>query len=163
MKQVLAALFLLSFAFGAKTALAQGCDPCPATHCLSQTVGQGCGPIGTCNINPPYCDAGGGGGGGGGATSSVMFDFTVAQSVNSAFSIAVNPNPGGPYACVAAQGTILATISWTGGDNKVPVFSISGATDGLSISGSSIIVGSNFPASICGLSNSVTVTGTQPP
>jgi hypothetical protein len=145
-------------------AFAQNCSPCPATHCLSQTVGQGCGPIGTCNTNPPYCDAGGGGGGGGGgATSSVMFDFTVAQSVNSAFSIAVNPNPGGPYACLAAQGTILATISWTGGDNKTPVFSISGATDGLSISGNSIIVGSNFPANICGLSNSVTVTGTQPP
>jgi hypothetical protein len=163
MKQVLAALFLLSFAFGAVPAWAQGCSPCPATHCLSQTAGQGCGPIGTCNTNPPYCDAGGGGGGGGGgATSSVMFDFSVAQSVNSAFVVAVNPNPGGPYACNAAPGTVLASISWTGGDSKVPAFSISGATDGLSISGNSIIVGSNFPASICGLSNSVTITATQP-
>jgi hypothetical protein len=159
MKQVLAALFLLSFAFGAKAALAQNCDPCPATHCLSQTPGQGCGPIGTCKTNAPFCDAGSGGG----ATSSVMFNFTIAQSVNNVFGVSVNPNPGGPYACNAAPGTVLATASWTGGDNKVPVFSISGTTDGLSISGANIIVGSNFPAGICGTSQSVTVTGTQPP
>jgi hypothetical protein len=162
MKQVLAALFLLSFAFGAKTALAQNCDPCPATHCLSQTAGQGCGPIGTCNTNPPYCDAGGGGGGGG-ATSSVMFDFTVAQSVNSAFKLTLTPNPGGPFPCSAATGTILTTASWTGGDGNAPVLSLANPTDNLVISGNNVVVGpGGFPAGICNMNNNVTVTAIQP-
>jgi len=144
-------------------ALAQtDCSPCPSTHCYSQTLGQGCFPVGTCNVNPPFCDAGSPPPPPpSGAISSVMVSIAVSGSPT--FTLTMMPNPAGPLSCSAAPGTIVSTASTTGGDGKTAALSITGDTASFTLNGHNLVVGpSGIAAADCGRTDAVTVTATQP-
>ena len=67
-------------------------------------------------------------------------------------------------ACTAAPGTVVATLSTTGGDGSPASFTATGGdTDDFAVSGSNVVVGPNgVAAASCGATENLSVAATQP-
>jgi hypothetical protein len=66
--------------------------------------------------------------------------------------------------CTAAAGTVVATLSTTGGDGSAASFTASGGdTADFAVSGANVVVGPNgIAAASCGATENLTVAATQP-
>ena len=97
----------------------------------------------------------------------------AAASVSATLSITVQPasapltisfSPLNPTeACTVAAGTVVSTVSTSGGDGNPVTLSMTGDTTDFVLSGSNVVVGPNgITLADCGMTETVTVTATQP-
>jgi hypothetical protein len=92
---------------------------------------------------------------------------TLTITITAPLSITFSP-PNPSVACLAPPGTVVTTMSTTGGDNTTITWALAGDTTDFAISGTSLVVGPNgIAASTCPVApattNTVneTVTATQ--
>jgi hypothetical protein len=99
--------------------------------------------------------------------ASISVKGTLSITVTAPLNITFTP-PNPSVACQAAPGTLVTTMSATGGDNTTITWSLAGDTTDFAVSGANLVVGPNgIAASTCPVApattNTVneTVTATQ--